>query len=94
MLEELVEPVGKLFKRSGQRLLVGPTVTIPRPSATLVQAGIIHKAFLATAYRTVISLTRALEEVPHAFGEEIEWGVRPKACPDIAERAVSEGDFA
>ncbi|KAK3241669.1 hypothetical protein CYMTET_48590 [Cymbomonas tetramitiformis] len=169
MLGVLVEPAGKLFKKNGQRLLVGPTTTIPQPNATPVQAGVIRKTFLAVgrmlraaeasvaewlsekeeevddelssdegerdsppkrkrpsrderrseppkkqkpmshalsrrrvramvrvraAYRATLSLAKALEEVPHAFGDEMEWSICPEACPEISERAVAEGDFA
>ncbi|KAK3276823.1 hypothetical protein CYMTET_15135 [Cymbomonas tetramitiformis] len=43
-----------------------------------------------------MSLTRALENVPHAFGGELEleWSVRPEACPKVAENVVEAGNLA
>ncbi|KAK3243612.1 hypothetical protein CYMTET_46743 [Cymbomonas tetramitiformis] len=49
MLDLLVEPIGKLFKRNRQGLLLGPTVAITRPNATQAQAAAIRMAFTATA---------------------------------------------
>ncbi|KAK3281428.1 hypothetical protein CYMTET_10778 [Cymbomonas tetramitiformis] len=168
MLDLLVEPVGKMFKRSGQRLLIGPTVVIPRPNATQAQAAAVRKAFTATvkvlkaaeasaaawqeeddqldgeddpsseeeqdkdspvkrkrpakdilvqakrkqlspgssprkakalvrvraAYRVAMALARELETVPHAFGDELEWNIRPRACPVLTEHAQEDNEFA
>ncbi|KAK3267662.1 hypothetical protein CYMTET_23791 [Cymbomonas tetramitiformis] len=67
MLDLLVEPVGKLFKRNGQRLLLGPAVVIPRPNAAQAQAATIRKAFTATA-----KVPRAVEASTAAWHEEDE----------------------
>ncbi|KAK3241446.1 hypothetical protein CYMTET_48797 [Cymbomonas tetramitiformis] len=52
------------------------------------------KAFsrVRRAYRATLRVARALEDVPHAFGEELEWSIRPSACPDIARGAGTECD--
>ncbi|KAK3276657.1 hypothetical protein CYMTET_15282 [Cymbomonas tetramitiformis] len=172
MLKALVEPVGRLFHQTqnGIRLVLGPTVVIPKPSATAVQAGVIRKAFLAVgrairaaealaatwekeqedeepshsseeedgespprrqwpapqspepakakkgeaagmspassrkrakamsrvrrACRAVMPILRAAEGVPHVFGDELEWNIRPEACPELAKLCVNEGDLA
>jgi len=167
IMDILVEPTGKMFRKAGQRLLLGPTVVIPRPSATAVHAGVIRKSFLAAgrvlkaaedvvtewdkeddsgevseeeeeehdsppkrkrparrtsvspepapkhhaspatsrrrvkalgrvrrAYRAALKVAKAVEEVPHVFGDELEWGIRPGACPDIADLTEHGSDLA
>ncbi|KAK3262657.1 hypothetical protein CYMTET_28496 [Cymbomonas tetramitiformis] len=46
------------------------------------------------AYRAVMPILRAVEGVPHAFGDELEWNIRPEACPELAKLRVDEGDMA
>ncbi|KAK3255008.1 hypothetical protein CYMTET_35798 [Cymbomonas tetramitiformis] len=41
-----------------------------------------------------MSLARELETVPHAFGDELEWNIRPVACPVLAEHDKEDNDFA
>ncbi|KAK3287246.1 hypothetical protein CYMTET_5235 [Cymbomonas tetramitiformis] len=52
------------------------------------------KAFsrVRRAYCATMRVARALEDAPHAFGEELEWSIRPAACPDIARGAGTECD--
>ncbi|KAK3248787.1 hypothetical protein CYMTET_41764 [Cymbomonas tetramitiformis] len=118
-----VDTTAKLFKKVGQKLQLGATVTIPRQNATTVHAGVIRKMCLAAgrvlkvtealvvdwdkedkmyevseeeekdeererAYCAALRVTKAVEEFPHAFGDELEWSIRPCGCPDIAEHAV------
>ncbi|KAK3241438.1 hypothetical protein CYMTET_48789 [Cymbomonas tetramitiformis] len=42
------------------------------------------------AYRAALRIARAVEEFPHAFGDEMEWIIQPGACPDIADQ-VNDG---
>ncbi|KAK3267328.1 hypothetical protein CYMTET_24108 [Cymbomonas tetramitiformis] len=166
LMETVVDTtVGKV----GQKLQLGPTVTIPRPSATAVSAGVIRKTFLAAgrvlkatealvvdwdkedevdmlsedeeeeeehdsppkrkrppkrvsfspepstkqhsspatsrsrakalgrvrrAYRAALRIAKAVEEFPHAFGDEMEWSIRPGACPDIADHVTGDCEIA
>ncbi|KAK3239459.1 hypothetical protein CYMTET_50619 [Cymbomonas tetramitiformis] len=70
MLDILVEPVEKLFKRNGQRLLLGPTAVIPRPNATQAQAAAICKTFTATV--KVLRAAEASAEAWHVEDERLE----------------------
>ncbi|KAK3251516.1 hypothetical protein CYMTET_39146 [Cymbomonas tetramitiformis] len=130
-IKVLVELVGRLLHQTqnGIRLVLGPTVVIPKPSATAVQAKIIrNKAFLtvgqtvratealaATHVARLFPQTRegeiarqksvpcgdadsvflrAVEGVPHVFGDELEWNIRPEACQELAKLCVNEGNLA
>ncbi|KAK3261044.1 hypothetical protein CYMTET_30034 [Cymbomonas tetramitiformis] len=58
LMETAVDTTAKIFKKVGQKLQLGPTVTIPRPNATAVSAGVIRKTFLAAG--RVLKATEAL----------------------------------
>ncbi|KAK3280901.1 hypothetical protein CYMTET_11280 [Cymbomonas tetramitiformis] len=169
LMETVVDTTAKIFKKVGQKLQLGPTVTIPRPNATAVSAGVIRKTFLAAgrvlkatealvvdwdkedevdmlsedeeeeeehdsppkrkrppkhvsfspepstkqhsspatsrrrakalgrvrrAYRAALRIAKAVEEFPHAFGDEMEWSIRPNACPDIADQVTDDCGIA
>ncbi|KAK3284784.1 hypothetical protein CYMTET_7582 [Cymbomonas tetramitiformis] len=166
LMETVVDTTAKIFKKIGQKLQLGPIVTIPRPNATAVSAGVIRKTFLAAgcvlkatealvvdwdkedevdmlsededeeeehdsppkqkrhvsfssepstkqhsspatsrrrakalgrvrrAYRAALRIAKAVEEFPHAFGDEMEWSIRPSACPDIADQVTDDCEIA
>eukprot|EP00854_Cymbomonas_tetramitiformis_P010319 gene10319-biopygen10554 len=54
------------------------------------------KAVAATrkAYRATMLLAKALEAVPRAFGDELEWDIRPGACPAVAAASDSLDDVS
>ncbi|KAK3239627.1 hypothetical protein CYMTET_50458 [Cymbomonas tetramitiformis] len=169
LMETVVDTTAKIFKKVGQKLQLGPTVTIPRANATAVSAGVIRKTFLAAgrvlkatealvvdwdkedeedmlsedeeekeehdsppkrkrppkhvsfspepstkqhsspatssrrakasgrvrrAYHAALRIAKAVEEFPHALGDEIEWSIRPGACSDIADHVTGDCEIA
>ncbi|KAK3265104.1 hypothetical protein CYMTET_26194 [Cymbomonas tetramitiformis] len=42
---------------------------------------------ITKAYHLVMTLARRVQQTPHAFGGEMEWGVRPATCPTVTQHA-------
>ncbi|KAK3253808.1 hypothetical protein CYMTET_36957 [Cymbomonas tetramitiformis] len=57
-----------------------------RPSSSPAATG---KALskITKAYHLVMTLARRVQQTPHAFGEEMEWGARPATCPTVTQHA-------
>ncbi|KAK3288888.1 hypothetical protein CYMTET_3642 [Cymbomonas tetramitiformis] len=57
-----------------------------RPSSSPAATG---KALskITKAYHLVMTLARRVQQTPHAFGGEMEWGVRPATCPTVTQHA-------